>query len=285
MSRIKALINPLSGSVPEDADKLLAQALDEFGESCETILLDEDNFTSAIEETFQGSPEIVIVWSGDGTVACALQKAGDAGPPILPLPGGTMNLFHKQIHRGACEWQDCLKASLTSGKQIDVPAGIAGDHRFYVAAMTGSLTDLAAPREAIRKGRILEAIQTLAGSDVLDLRTDMTFDLISDEHGKRSGFATAAAMFVGDHTSSALEFAYIDPDNHIELAAVGFGALVSDWRDASGVSTMLANEVALSHEKGHGLRATLDGEPVRLPSGTKFRRLAKAGRAISAMIE
>lgn len=285
MSRIKALINPLSGSVPEDADKLLAEALSDLGESCETIMLDEDNFSSAIDQAFQGSPEVVIVWSGDGTVACALEKAGDAGPPVLPLPGGTMNLFHKQIHRGACEWQDCLKACLTSGMEIDVPAGLAGDRRFYVAAMTGNLTDLAAPREAIRKGRILEAIETLAGSDVLDLRTDMTFDLISHEQQKQSGFATAAAMFVGDHTSSALEFAYIDPDNPLELAAAGFGALVSDWRDASGVTTMHAHEVALSHEKGYELRTTLDGEPVRLPSGTKFRRLAKAGRAISAMIE
>ena len=285
MSRIKALINPMSGSVPDNADLRLAEALEGLGESCETTTLNSDNFLEAIEGAISDAPDMIIVWSGDGTIACALEKAGDSGPPILALPGGTMNLFHKQIHGGDCDWQGCLKACLTEGRTIDVPAGVAGDRRFYVAAMLGSLTDLAAPREAIRKGHILEAVQTLAGSDVLDLRTDMTFDLLDDGRSEHKGHATAAAIFVGDHTSDVLEFAYIDPDNPFELAAAGFGALLSDWRKASGVTSLRALEVALAHEKDYELRATFDGEPLRIASGTGFSRISKAGRSLSAMIE
>ena len=79
-----------------------------------------------------------------------------------------------------------------------------------------------------------------------------------------------------------LEFAYIDPDNPLELAAAGFGALFDDWRNASGVTSEHIRSGKLEHERGLDLRVTLDGEPVRLTSGTRFTRIAKAGRALSA---
>lgn len=286
MTKFLALINPLSGSVPADAETKLKDALADLGETCETRLLTEDNFIQEIDDAVASAPDYLIVWSGDGTIACALEQAGAEGPPIIALPGGTMNLFHKQIHRGACEWHECLSRCITDGQLIDVPAGCAGDRRFYVAAMAGSLVDLAHPREELRKGHFLKAVESLAGSDILDLRTNMRFDVIETSSNREvQGYATAAAMFVGDAESDALEFAYIDPDNPLELAASGFGALFADWREASGVTTFMASEIKISEEKGYELRLTLDGEPVRLPSGTSFRRITKGGRAISAAIE
>ena len=282
MTVIRALINPRSGSVPVDAADKLKALLADLGETCEVILLDDEDIISPIETCLATSPDLLIVWSGDGTVACALEKAGPEGTPILPLPGGTMNLFHKQIHGGACDWDECLRRCLTEGRMIDVPAGVAGDRNFYVAAMAGKLTDLAGPREALREGHIFSALETLAGSDLLDLRTTMTFEFGMEGKDAPRGFATAASIFVGTHEDDAFEFAYIDPDNPLELAAAGFGALFSDWREAAGVTTVRTNELVLNHERGSELRATLDGEPVRLKSGTRFRRIAKAGRAISA---
>ncbi len=282
MRKISALINPRSGSVPEDAAEQLKSALNEMGEDCDVILLDGDDIVSPIQSCLEADPDLVIVWSGDGTVACALEQLGPDGPPILPLPGGTMNLFHKQIHGGPCEWRDCLERGLKDGREIDIPAGKAGDRSFYVAAMAGNLTDFTGPREALRKGRIMEAIETLSGSDVLDLRTTMSFEVRQADTAPASGHATAVSLFVGTQDSDSLEFAFIDPDNPLELAATGFSALVSDWHEAPGVQTLYTNDVVLTHERGYDLRATLDGEPVRLTSGTRFTRIAKAGRAISA---
>jgi hypothetical protein len=149
--------------------------------------------------------------------------------------------------------------------------------------MAGNLTDFTAPREALRKGHILKALERLSGSDVLDLRTTMTFDAaVKGASANAKGFATAASVFVGTQEDDSLEFAYIDPDNPIELAAAGFSALFNDWREASGISTIRTSDVGLIHERGYELRATLDGEPVRIKSGTRFTRVAKAGRAISA---
>ncbi|GGB62177.1 MULTISPECIES: diacylglycerol/lipid kinase family protein [Henriciella] len=285
MSGIAALINPHSGSVPPDAAAKLTGAMEALGKPCDINVLGDEDFTQAIADCIASEPDMIIVWSGDGTVACTLEHAGSDGPPILPLPGGTMNLFHKQIHGGACAWDECLYRALSEGKIIDVPAGCAGERRFYVAAMVGSLTDLATPREAIREGKILKAFETLAGSDILDLRTNMSFRLL-DEHSRSvEGFATATALFVGHSGDDLLEYAFIDPDNPLELAASGIGALFSDWRDAAGVQTLQAREVIIEEEKGYELRVTLDGEPVRLKSGTRFSRIAKAGKAISAQIE
>ena len=282
MSKVAALINPRSGSVPANADALLDAALAELGESCDIHMLDTEDLVDAVEGCIASDPEMVIVWSGDGTVACALEKAGADGPPILPLPGGTMNLFHKQIHGGACEWQDCLRDGLTRGKLIDVPAGRAGDRLFFVAAMAGNLTDLAGPREALREGKVIAAIEKLAGADLFDFTHAMKF---STRTQPEAGTATAAAIFVGTQADKDFEFAFIDPDNPLELAAAGIGALVADWREAQGVTILRDTEVILEDPKGLDLRTTLDGEPIRLPSGTRFSRIAKAGRAISANYE
>ncbi|WP_300376918.1 diacylglycerol kinase family protein [Henriciella sp.] len=283
--KLAALVNPRSGSVPADAEDQLRTVLEELGEACEFTLLDKDDICEPIDACFDTSPDAVIVWSGDGTVACALERAGEAGPPILPLPGGTMNLFHKQIHGGPCEWQECLRDGLTKGRMIDVPAGCADDHRFYVAAMAGNLTDLTGPREALRSGRVLEAIEKLSGSDFLDFTNAMSFHADGMDTPPEGNAALAAAIFVGAQEDGNFEFAYINPDNPIELAASGFGALMSDWREATGVTTLRTSEVRLKHPKGYGLRVTLDGEPVRLKSGTSFRRISKGGRAISAVYE
>ncbi|MEM5517072.1 diacylglycerol kinase family protein [Henriciella sp. AS95] len=285
MSGIAALINPNSGSVPADAEAQLSELMAELGKDCDITVLGESDFVETIDACIESEPDMIIVWSGDGTIACTFERVGSDGPPILPLPGGTMNLFHKQIHGGPCTWDECLRRALDGGRIIDVPAGCAGDRRFYVAAMVGALTDLAGPREAVREGKFLQAIEKLAGSDILDLRTNMTFKLTNEQNKVIDGFATATAMFVGEAGDDTLEYAYIDPDNPLELAASGIGALFSDWRDASGVQTLRAREVTIEEEKGYELRVTLDGEPVRLKSGTKFGRISKAGKAISAQIE
>lgn len=282
MSRISALVNPHSGSVPEDGAEILRAALEEIGHTAAIVEIEIDNLVDQIKDAIADAPDILIVWSGDGTIACTFENAGPDGPLILPLPGGTMNLFHKQIHGGACEWNDCLNRALTEGKEIDVPAGKAGERTFYVAAMAGNLTDLTGPREAIRKGHVLKALETLSGSDVLDLRTNMTFEIEKSDGKPVSGFATAVSIFVGTQQDDTLEFAYIDPDNPLELAAAGFGALFDDWRNASGVSCENIRSGKLEHDRGLDLRITLDGEPVRLRSGTSFTRIAKAGRALSA---
>lgn len=285
MSRLAVLVNPRSGSVPADAERQLRDALEDLGETAEFRLLDQSDICEPIDACYDTSPDAVIVWSGDGTVACALERAGADGPPILPLPGGTMNLFHKQIHGEPLDWRECLEGGLKNGRQIDVPAGSAGDRRFYVAAMAGKLTDLAGPREALRGGRVFEAVERLAGADVLDFTHAMQFSMKDAEGAEVSGVATAAAIFVGTQRESEFEFAFINPDNTLDLASAGIGALISDWREANGVTTLRTSQLQLADSKGYDLRLTLDGEPARLKSGTEFRRIARAGRAISAGYE
>lgn len=282
MSRLAVLINPRSGSVPANAEIQLRNALEDLGESAEFKLLDQPDIYDPIDACYETAPDAVIVWSGDGTVACALERAGADGPPILPLPGGTMNLFHKQIHGEALNWRDCLEKGLKHGRQIDVPAGCAGDRRFYVAAMAGKLTDLAGPREALRGGRVFEAVEQLAGADVFDFTHAMRFGIVNASGADASGVATAAAIFVGTQRDTEFEFAFINPDSTLDLASAGIGALISDWREANGVTTLKAPRIRLEDSKGYDLRLTLDGEPARLKSGTEFHRIARAGRAISA---
>lgn len=279
---LSVLINPRSGSVPAGAPELIRSKMEQLGKAFDLTVLESGDIRAQIEACLATSPESVIVWSGDGTLACTLHLAGADGPPILPLPGGTMNLFHKKIHGAAYDWKTCLERGLRNGQVIDVPAGCAGEHQFYVAAMAGNLTDLARPREDLREGHILEAMERLSGSDVLNLDTTMSFLAEGGPDGEQKGFATAAAIFVGETDAAHFEFTYIDPDNPFELVAAGVSALFTDLSSAAGVTTLHSDAVTLNHQKGQDLRMTLDGEPVRLRSGTRFYRTGRAAKAISA---
>lgn len=282
---LTAIINPSSGSVPADAQALLQAALEEMGEGASIHLITPDCSLQSMLEASGSAPDAVIVWAGDGTVASVLDLAGPAGPPVLALPGGTMNLLHKAIH-GEADWRGCLSGALKSGASTTIPAGVVGGRKFYVAAMLGNLTHLAESREALRAGNPLEAVAALGQAPVLDLET--TLDVRAD-HGGEAGVthlpATAAAVLPSARMGGGLEVGAIDPGNILELTATGLAAMFRDWRELDTVSRVFARTVIVEQRHGEDIHATLDGEIVMLPPRVIFSRVDQAARVLSARTE
>ncbi len=142
-ARALVLFNENSGSVrAPDREKLLEQ-LQAAGVE-EVTVLGVDQLDSVFARA--GSADFILVLGGDGTArAIAALAPGDA-PPLLLLPGGTLNLLPKSLY-GDLAWPQALEAALAHGEVRRLTGGKANGESFFIAAMFGAPTLLAGARE------------------------------------------------------------------------------------------------------------------------------------------
>ncbi|MEQ1783881.1 MAG: diacylglycerol kinase family protein [Hyphomonadaceae bacterium] len=87
--KVSALINPAAGSVGLDGSRRMKLALSSAGiEHAEIIAFDPMSANKQISEFISKSPDLLIIWGGDGTHRTALHVAGLEFDKLLLLPGG-----------------------------------------------------------------------------------------------------------------------------------------------------------------------------------------------------
>lgn len=274
------IVNDKSGSVPEEGLLLLEDAIRE--QDHEIVFSSPgpcpEDMGEWVESAKAGGADVVCVWGGDGTIAAVLQHAG-ADLPILVLPGGTMNLLPKRLHGGQLDWRKVLAAVLAAPQAQWISAGEVAGRRFYVAANFGHLTKLGVSREAVREGELLEAVEILTGSDILDIECQLQIDVeLAD--GRRNFPATAAAVLPSE--TGGLEIAVIAPDNHLDLAAAAMDAMVRGWRDGAHFHADNAVSIRFEQVEGRDISATIDGEPCVTGAVLEVRYIPKAACVLVA---
>jgi len=279
--KLAAIINPMSRSVPEDAADALEAAVREAGHNLVQLGCSHEALVANVQAAASGTADAVIAWGGDGTLACTLTACGPSGPPVLVLPGGTMNMLPHRLHGNDADWREILDRVLRAPVVGPIAAGTAGDHRFYVAALFGKLTAMAESREAVRKGDVLEAAQAVLTGDVLDCETRLR---ITSRHrmGEQMINAVAAAIGVSSEQAAALEVAAIDPDSTLEMLATAVDALIHGWRKAEPVERDVSHSLTIHDLSDSPIPATLDGEPVLFDTPVEIRILDKAARVLRA---
>lgn len=275
---VYALLNRDSGSLPEDADQLLADALSEAGHSAEMLVVDGGGMVDSLARQRFTQDDLLIVWGGDGTVACAIEHTGRHAPVLLPLPGGTMNLLHKRVHGGAVDWRDCLQRSLDAGHERWLAGGESQGRTFYVALMAGALTRLSEAREALRDGEVLGAARKAASNEAFSLETDLLLD-----PGDTEVPATAVGVFLKDGPDGPnFEIGIIDPENIMELVRIGLAAAIDTWQSVAGTRVFRSRRAELHSRSGAPIAATFDGEPAQLPAGFTVTLKERAARVLAA---
>jgi diacylglycerol kinase family enzyme len=281
LKKIVALLNPHSGSVPKDAAAALDQALAELGQTASIEAFEDGDLQGALKRAIDQSPDVLIVWGGDGSVNCALGACGPDGPPVLALPGGTMNLVHQRLHNGRTQWQDMMTAAMSDPEIVPWTAGEIEGRRFYVAVMVGRVTTLSESRELVRKGALFEAITAAAKNEVFNMETRLN---LYAHRGSGSVItpATAGAIVLAGERRPRFEVAAIDPSSQLDLVSVGFQSLISGWRDAEDVTVEIASKVTLEDVHGEPIPATIDEEPFELPPMCDFRLVPDSARVVRA---
>lgn len=202
--------------------------------------------------------DAIVVLGGDGTARAAAELAPRDAPPLVLLPGGTLNLLPKALY-GDLPWPEALQAALTQGVVRRLPVGRANGEAFFIAAMFGAPTVLARAREAAREGRFLKALGRVRHF----LKRSFSRG-IRARHGegklrKAEAIGALCPVFSGQLEGDTLEWVSLKAQHFVDLARVSVRALGSGWRDDPVVEIVRCTrgDVASSGI----IPATLDGEP------------------------
>lgn len=278
--KLCALINPDSGSTPKNSEDALLAELEAMGLTAQVIPAVGGEIVSAVAEALATKPDALIVWGGDGSVACALSASGVSGPPVLALPGGTMNLVHKRLHGEITDWKEILRRALPSRAE-PFAAGCVDKHLFFVAAMMGQVTTLAESREAARHGQIIKAAELAVQSGAMNIERRLRLEAVHAQ-GNQKLDAVAAAVVIGDGPVPKLEVAAIDPRSTLDWVTIAVDALMHGWREAESIEMDETRTVTITDIEGLAFPATIDGETVTMPSGTTISLKRHAANVLRA---
>ena len=279
INRISVLVNPLSGSVGPRAVGELEAILAEYPLAFEVVSLEDGAFDAQVEKVFAGEPDVIFVLAGDGTAGTVASRAGQKGPLVAPLPGGTMNMLPKALY-GTTDWKLALKHALEEGVPQPVAGGTVEGQAFFCAAILGSPALWAPAREAMRTGKIKKA--WLYGRRALRRAFSGRLRYALDRSDRRK---TEALVLISPMISAAmdepigLEAAAMDPTDTGQAFRLAASALFSDWRLDPSVSTKPARRIQVWGRSK--IPAVIDGEPTLLPHETVITFIPKAFMALA----
>lgn len=255
----KALVffNDKAGSVgPKDRQRLVeALAACDIGQYA---LIDAKKISRKL---FRRAHEfdVIIVLGGDGTARAAAELAPRNGPPLVLLPGGTLNVLPRALY-GELSWPDALKAALERGAVRRLPMARANDKAFYVAAMFGNTALFARAREAVREGKPLTAWRRFR----VAIRRSFSRSLRARYNGNAMGRVEAVGVllptFSGGLEAEDIEWVRLEAGRLLDLARLGVRALTNSWRKDPTIEICRCKTGDIEARFGV-VYAVLDGEP------------------------
>lgn len=278
MRRVEIIANIASGSVGPDAPAQAEKILAEHGVSG-TVHTPGADLEACLRAVIDSAPDAIFILAGDGTARAAAEMSGPDGPPIAPLPGGTMNMLPRALY-GELAWPEAMAACLTSGETKMISGGEVAGRLFFVAAILGSPALWAQAREAARSGKIRLAVMRARRALKRAFSGRLRFSLDGRPTQKTEAL-TLMCPLVSTALSEderALEAAALDPASAVDVFRLGVNAITGAWRDDPSVS-MGRCRIGRVWAGGH-IPAILDGEPMRLDPEVQIRFRPKAFRAV-----
>ena len=250
------LLNEKAGSVGPKAGAELVELLNASGVEQFTVV----DATRMARRHFQRASQFdtIIVLGGDGTARAAAELAPRDGPPLILLPGGTLNILPKALY-GDLAWPEAITAVLERGVERRLPVGRANGESFYVAGLFGPTTLLALARESVREGKPVKALQRLRHALNRSFTRTIRARAGKSKMRKTEGVGALCPSFSGGIESDHLEWVRLDAKDIVDLARVSVRAMTADWRNDSTIEVE-NTETGDIYAPGI-IPATLDGEP------------------------
>jgi diacylglycerol kinase family enzyme len=274
--KVGAIINISSGGCESESEQKMLSILKRAGVVepkmwCGGADHMEHSFAEATEQKL----EVLIVLGGDGTIRTAAEACAEKGPFLIPLPGGTMNMLPRALY-GDVSWEDALKNALTAPSVKVLSGGRIADKQFFIAVIVGAPALWAEPRESIREGDIVDAIEkgSVAFRNMFETKVQYT---ISEEiKGEAEAVALICPLISEEMSDSeqALEAAVIDVESAAELIGLATTAAFGKWRDNRNILLTKTNRVGV--QSGKDIPATLDGESINLGTSAEIYFVSRA---------
>lgn len=281
-----ALFNPASGSVSADGGERLRAALELSGVSgAEIIQTDSSDFVGQLKSVAAQSPDLFVVWGGDGTLKGALETVGQINPNLLLLPGGTMNLLTKSIH-GEKTWDQIIADVIASPKRKILPAGKANNELFFCAMLAGAPARFAEARESLRRGDLVKAAtEARAAIDTLNsLHLDARYGEGYSFGGGQLPTTSIIGAVVGALTKEGkgMEVAALASPTTGGALNVVWTSFFSDWRSAPGVTVVPATSLEIGNDDGGDIPVIVDGEHIEAGPKVRVSFIEEAAQCLTA---
>ncbi|PKP99232.1 MAG: sphingosine kinase [Alphaproteobacteria bacterium HGW-Alphaproteobacteria-13] len=223
-----------------------------------TFMLPDDSLPSAAELR-RRDIDLLIVWTGDGTINAAAQGAEGWAGTVLPLPGGTLNLLSKALH-GDRPVPDILTDALAGkGHRRPIPIIRAPDGTAFVTIVAGPATEWAEIRETMRQDGLIEAGR--AAPDALEA-------MLNAPGVRVAGQDKTWPAIVLTPTEAGLRADGIWAEGAADMLRHGLAWLNGDFRD--GPSEEIARGETIILESDAPIRLDYDGELAETPSPARF---------------
>jgi diacylglycerol kinase family enzyme len=270
---VLVLVNERAGGVgPADRARLLEMLVTLGVRRVEVAKSGADLFKNA------RGHDLVIVLGGDGTARDAAKHAPKNAPPLVLLPGGTLNVLPRALY-GDLAWPEALTAALERGRVRRLAYGRANGHPFFVAALFGEPARIARAREAARDRDFIRAARTLRHF----VKSALTHKMRARPDGGRMHRAEAIGVlcpsFSGSIEGDCLEWARLDANSVLDVLRVGFRSFGDGWRTDPAVDVRVCRRgdiVSLGL-----IPTTLDGEPRTFVSRVRITFEPKGPRVIA----
>ena len=258
-SRPALVCNSQSGSHDDTVLAAIAESCRAAGTPLVAIFaLPDDDIPGAAELDRQGI-DLLLVWTGDGTINAAARGAAGWGGAILPLPGGTLNLLSKALHGDRAVVEILADALQGTGRRGPIPTIRSDGGDAFITIVAGPATRWAEVRETMRQEGLIEASR--AAPDALDAMTNAP--------GVRvAGHEAAYPAVILTPTPEGIRADGVLTEGTGDVLRHGLAWLGGDFRD--GPSEEIATGAAVTLESEAPISLEYDGELDEVASPARF---------------
>lgn len=273
--RVAVLLNTSSGGCDASTQRAVLGVLDAAGVRPSRVWsVVGRQVDQALDEASAHSPDVLIVLGGDGTIRAAAQRCEAAGPLLMPLPAGTMNVLAKALY-GHRTWLAALTDTLEAPIIQAVHGGEVASHRFYVAGVFGGASLLTEARESIRERDLPAAL----AQGVTALKQALGHELGYRFEAQAASKAEAVVVLCPlpppeTGLEVLLEAAAIDVDGAGDALRLAVMAAFRGWRADQTVTRAFLKTLEISSSQP--IPAILDGERFTLARSERVVRVQDA---------
>lgn len=259
------IVNPSSGSNDESSTTTLVEALTQRGWNvARTVIFPEQPLPDP-RTLDQAGIELVVIYTGDGSINALVAALAGWGGAVLVLPGGTMNLLAQRLHR-TVELGQILDIVTGGGAQRRRPLCVRCEAGLGLAGLlVGPGTCWGKVRESMRNLEWSEA----ALKTIEAIRHTATSAPVIAEGSTlaRDGGYPLIELTPGEHGIQITGYFAEDPIDYAEQA---WATLRRRFREGPHDRLGIGTEFVLASIDQSPLACLIDGEPAELPSSSRF---------------
>lgn len=282
LRKIALVVNEAAGTASStDVSRVVTLVKDALPETeVDVASVAPQDLEPALDKAFAGTPDVVVVFGGDGTARSAAKRALAAQVPIAPLPGGTMNVLAKLVF-GHADLAQAIR-ELPTCKTTGLDIGMVGGEPFFLSAAFGFAGPMARFRESMRPPRQISEVMSAAFTCARALGPSLRGGVKWRRAGAKWHYAQTLVVALGSlervltpeeeavHTGELLQAAALRLRSMWDVAKLGGDAVrLRDWRELNQLTLVAARRIEVELRSKRPL-AVLDGEPIRLSHASEI---------------